>query len=355
MKGISFKPVWFDSLGAKSSCVLVKTHDVSILIDPGAAVMQPSYPASDEEKVDWLEEAEVAIKDASGEAEVVVISHYHYDHFTDFDEELYDGKTLFVKSPNEYINDSQRRRAERFLDNLCRAFGETTLESMLKDKEEGDYRDPWEDLTLARGRDYGDYSSRKRELLKKGRKWFLNRAQNWRGWREIPKMDFDRVKVVFCDGEEFLFGGTKLRFTKPLFHGVEYSRVGWVLGTVVECGREKLVHSSDLNGPIIEDYAEWIIEENPDILFLDGPMTYMFGYLLNRINLNRAVENASSIVREIESELIVYDHHLTREPRFKELTENVWATARREGKKLVTCAEVLGKKPKILEITEGKR
>ncbi|NIR87043.1 hypothetical protein GWO13_05500, partial [Candidatus Bathyarchaeota archaeon] len=34
MKKISFQPVWFDSLGAKSACTLVKTSDVSVLIDP---------------------------------------------------------------------------------------------------------------------------------------------------------------------------------------------------------------------------------------------------------------------------------------------------------------------------------
>jgi predicted metallo-beta-lactamase superfamily hydrolase len=53
--------------------------------------------------------------------------------------------------------------------------------------------------------------------------------------------------------------------------------VGWVFSTVIEHGGQKLIHSSDLNGPIIEDYPEWTIRENPDLLVLDGPMTYMRG------------------------------------------------------------------------------
>jgi len=36
--------IWFDSMGAKSSCILVDTPDIKILVDPGAAAMQPSYP-----------------------------------------------------------------------------------------------------------------------------------------------------------------------------------------------------------------------------------------------------------------------------------------------------------------------
>lgn len=54
---------------------------------------------------------------------------------------------------------------------------------------------------------------------------------------------------------------------------------------MIEHGGQKLIHSSDLNGPIIEDYPEWIIRENPDLLVLDGPMTYMRGYLLTETTL----------------------------------------------------------------------
>jgi predicted metallo-beta-lactamase superfamily hydrolase len=33
------------------------------------------------------------------------------------------------------------------------------------------------------------------------------------------------------------------------------------------------IYTSHLQGPGIEDYAQWIIKENPDILILDGPPT----------------------------------------------------------------------------------
>lgn len=86
---LSFRPVWFDSMGAKSSCVLVKTPDISIIIDPGIAIMQPNFPASEEKKVEWLIKGEKAIKNASREADVLVISHYHYDHYFPDDLEVY--------------------------------------------------------------------------------------------------------------------------------------------------------------------------------------------------------------------------------------------------------------------------
>ena len=55
MEKIIIEPVWFDSLGAKSSCTLVETPDVKILIDPGIVAMQPSFPASDAKKRQWWE------------------------------------------------------------------------------------------------------------------------------------------------------------------------------------------------------------------------------------------------------------------------------------------------------------
>jgi len=143
----------------------------------------------------------------------------------------------------------------------------------------------------------------------------------------------------------------RLRFKGPLFHGIEYSRVGWVFSTIVEYGGEKLVHSSDLNGPVIEDYARWIIEEKPDILILDGPMTYMLGYTLNLINFNRTLENALNIVENAECKLVIYDHHLPREPKFRERTKTVWEKARKLGVKMVTAAELLRKTPAVLRKT----
>ena len=349
MSKLNFEPIWFDSLGAKSSCTLVKTPDISVLIDPGVAVMQPSFPASWAKKIYWETQGRIAIKRASRKADVVVISHYHYDHFTDFDRGLYGGKLLLTKNPNEYINDSQRGRAEHFFDNLCRAFGGVGLEEVLRERKPKTYGDPLEDIPRARDKDFGDYNRRRRELFKKGRKWFQNRVKNWNSAKLIPELKFKNIEVRFPDGKEFKFGRTKLRFTPALFHGIEFSRVGWVFATVIEYGKEKLIHSSDLDGPIIEDYADWIIRENPNVLIIDGPITYMLGYLTSKITLNRTIANALRILKESDVKLVIYDHHLPREPKFKERTHEVWETGKQLNKKVLTAAEYVGKTPKVLE------
>lgn len=344
---IVFTPIWFDSLGAKSSCCLIGTPDVTILIDPGAAELQPGFPAPAEKKRSWLGQAERAIEGASEKAAVIIVSHYHHDHYGS-NPETYRGKTLFVKDPNEYINDSQRERAEEFFSDLYRGFAGESLEGLLIERKPKGYPDPIEGLPLARDKDYGDYNPRKRELLQKGRNWFYGRVKKWNKNKDIPELDLDELCVRFPEGKGFIFGNTKLRFTEPLFHGVEFSRVGWVFAVVVEYEDEKLMYSSDLNGPIIEDYTELIIKEDPDILILDGPMTYMFGYTLNRINLDRTIENACNIVNRIDAKLIIYDHHLSREKRYRERTQEVWD----KNSRVMTAAEYLGKVPEVMR--EGR-
>jgi predicted metallo-beta-lactamase superfamily hydrolase len=347
VENISFRPIWFDSLGAKSSCTLIRTPDVSVLIDPGAAVMQPSFPASWVKKIYWYELAISAIKKASRSADVIVISHYHFDHFVDFDKGIYEGKLLLVKNPNEYINDSQRGRAEHFFEELCASFGNTTLCSVAVEKKAREYINPLDEIPLARDKDFGSYNRRRKQLLELGERWFNARTKNWNSWREIPEIRFSRVEVKFPEAKKFKFGKTSLRFTGPLFHGIEFSRVGWVFATIVERGDEKFIHSSDLNGIYIEDYAELLIKENPTVLVLDGPPTYM-QFMLIRTNLNRCIENTCKVIRRSNKlELVIYDHHLLREKRYRERTLEVWKTGEKNGIKIMTAAEFLGKRPVI--------
>ncbi|MFN4133750.1 MAG: MBL fold metallo-hydrolase, partial [Candidatus Hadarchaeales archaeon] len=175
MSSVLFRPVWFDSMGAKSSCTVIETPEVKVLIDPGAAIMQPSFPASWAKKIYWLARAELAVKRASKRADVVVISHYHYDHFTDFDESIYKNKLVLAKNPNEYINDSQRERAESFFTTFAREIGGTKIE--MGERKIKEFQDPLEEIPMAARKNLGDYMKRRREIFKKGAKWFESRVR----------------------------------------------------------------------------------------------------------------------------------------------------------------------------------
>ncbi len=344
MGGVKIQLLWFDSMGAKSSSMLIETPDIKILVDPGAAEMQPSYPLSSEEKKNLRQKALAVIKEAAQEADIVFISHYHYDHHTLPSEaaEIYEGKKLWIKDPNLWINQSQWKRARLFLSQLCEIFGGRTIEQVSQLPKEMEIKDPLESLPLVLGKDFGDYKERRDELLAKGKAWFEKLVALWRSEPWICPFAFEKGSIFFADSQEFKIGSTTIRFSSPLFHGVELDRLGWVISMVLECQGTKIFYTSDLQGPIIEDYADWIIKENPDLLILDGPATYLLGFMFSQTNLRRAILNSSTILQSTTSQIIIYDHHLPRDIHFKERMAEVYKIAEKEGKTLITAAEWLG-------------
>ena len=80
-----------------------------------------------------------------------------------------------------------------------------------------------------------------------------NRAKN----PTIPELSFSSLTVKYPEGTEFKFGNTTLRFSKPLFHGIEFSRVGWVFYT------ELIIYDHHL--PLRERTKKvWDIAKNED-------------------------------------------------------------------------------------------
>jgi hypothetical protein len=212
------------------------------------------------------------------------------------------------------------------------------------------YKDPVECLPIAFSRDHGNYLEQREELISNWKKRFLKMRERWSSGRWVEPVS---SSMHFSDGTGFEVGGTSVRFSRPLFHGIEYSAMGWVIATIIEYGGKKLIHTSDLQGPNIEDHAQWIIDEHPNILILDGPATYLFGHLLNKTNLDRAINNLIRIIRESAPDLIIYDHHLLRDPLYRERTAKVWETADDMHVRIMTAAEYNGLVPVVLRPLDG--
>ncbi len=343
--------LWFDSMGAKSSSIAIETSRGLIVVDPGAAAMQPSYPLPSIVKREFRRKALKKIASFVEKAVAVFITHYHYDHhFLPSEPEvgdpsIYYGKLLVLKNPNKYINESQWCRSRKFLEQLLELRGKK-LSEYLVDPVETEFYDPVEFLEKALTRDYGDYMGRRMELLEKGRRWFRKLVGLWSSSEWVREIDLGDTRIEWGDGRRYEFGDTIVEVLDPWFHGIEYDRTGWVTPLYIRRGNLRIFYTSDLMGPVIEDYAEYIARLKPDIVVLDGPPTYLFPYMFNRINLRRAVENALTII-SCRPELIIYDHHLLREGRWRERVREVFIEASRNDVELLTAAEYYGEKPLI--------
>jgi predicted metallo-beta-lactamase superfamily hydrolase len=101
-------------MGVRSTATLVET-DLKILIDPGVSFAPLRYglpPTKLELK--RVEELSGKVWECAHEADILTISHYHYDHY--FPEaDFYAGKILLIKDPKKNINRSQKGRGKEFL------------------------------------------------------------------------------------------------------------------------------------------------------------------------------------------------------------------------------------------------
>ena len=275
-------PLASESLGVRSLATFLEIGKIGILIDPGAALGPKRYslpPAKAE--LGALQKARERIQQYSKKAQIITISHYHYDHHTPFFEgiyessspekakELYTHKILLIKHPEENINFSQKRRAWAFL-------------------------------------------------------------------KETEKI---AEKIEYADGRFFDFGEFIIEVSPAVPHGSEGSKLGFVVMVMVDDGRKRIIHASDIQ-LLNKASKEWIIKQMPDVLITGGPPTYLEGYRVKGA-WNTGLKNLNEIIKETNAEIIL-DHHLIRDKRYPEFFAQL-------EKKPLTFARVLKKEDMPLE------
>lgn len=112
-------PVAFDSLGVRSMATYVETSDVRIFIDPGVSVSPDRYSLPPHRiELDRHREMWESITRWVDMSDVVVVTHYHFDHHNPDRPEIYKNKDVFLKHPREFLNQSQKERAATFLSRI---------------------------------------------------------------------------------------------------------------------------------------------------------------------------------------------------------------------------------------------
>jgi hypothetical protein len=258
----------------------VETRDVKVFIDPGVALGPSRYGLPPHPlELQRLDEHWAEIVEYARKAEVLVITHYHYDHHSPWEDlHIYDGKTVLIKHPTEKINISQRNRAAFFLEQI-------------EGKPE---------------------------------------------------------KLEYCDGRLFSFGNTLLKFSKPVYHGTN-PKLGYVVEVLVDDGSERFLFTSDVEGPSIRNQAEFIMEAQPNILYVDGPMSYMLGYRYSQKSLEESVKNLVEVVKGCPLKILILDHHLLRDLEWKIKMHKLLEEAVKAKIKVTTAADYAGKPGDMLE------
>jgi predicted metallo-beta-lactamase superfamily hydrolase len=286
-------PIVFDSFGVRSMATFVKTKDVNILIDGSAALGPNRYglkPTKEEFKA--LEICKQRIIEIGKLANVLIVSHYHYDHHPyPWDEKLYSiykNKTILAKDINKDINLSGKSRG----------------------------------------------------------KIFENKVKN------VSKLEY-------ADGKYFEFGNTFVSFSKAVWHGDVGSKLGKVIMVYIEEGKDSFLFGSDAQSLADKDALEFVKEKNPKLLIVDGYPTIFVGWKMKEKNFLNAKENLKEVIKHIDAERIILDHHIVRDLEYKEKMKDIFDVAKELKKEVLTAAEFLELENFFLEawrreIQEGK-
>ncbi len=148
--------------------------------------------------------------------------------------------------------------------------------------------------------------------------------------------------IEYADGKKYEVDGVEISFSPPFPHGNEKTPLGFVIMTTVDDGTERVLHASDVGGPIVESAAEYILSQNPDVAIIDGPPTYFLGYRFSEEDLKRSVKNLLKLADSIPK--IILDHHLLRDLKYRERLREVY-----EYDNVITFAEFSGEKINMLE------
>ena len=293
LQKIKVTPLAAESFGVRSMCTLVETPDVTLLLDAGVSLCPyrfglPPHPV----EFKTIDRLRRRIAEAADKAELITISHYHFDHHTPSYEDwlvnwteahetarqIYEGKTVLVKNPREKINASQRRRA-----------------------------------------------------------WLFQKT----GGKYAKKLET-------ADGKTFTFGKeTVLRFSEAVPHGPDNSMLGWVVMALVECQGERFMFAPDVQGPMSTHTLELIKTAQPQVIMVGGPPFYLGGFKVDEAQLQLGLKNLTALVKAVP--VTILEHHALRDEASQQKTKQVYDAALETEHKIMTAAEFAGCKNTFLE------
>ncbi|MBI5001270.1 MAG: MBL fold metallo-hydrolase [Euryarchaeota archaeon] len=186
-----------------------------------------------------------------------------------------------------------------------------------------------------------------KRLLVKDPRNNINRSQRQRAADFLKILGGRPSSVETADGKTFEIGKTALTFSGAVPHGTD-ARLGYVLELAISEGEEVFVHTSDVEGPSLDEQADFIVGQDPSVLACDGPMTYMM-HSYGEGALERSVGNLARVIGRTKVKDLILDHHFLRDLKWREKVPGVFEAAEAHGCRVRTFATFAGEEDDLLE------
>ena len=290
---IKITPLAAESFGARSMCTLVETPDVTLLLDAGVSLCPyrfrlPPHPL----EFETIAKLRRSIAEAADKAEAVTISHYHFDHHTPSYEDW-------------LVNWTEAQETAR---------------------------------QIYQGKN----------LLIKNPREKISASQRQRAWFFTKTVGKHAKTVETADSKTFVFGEeTFLRFSEAVPHGPDDSMLGWVVMALVEYRDERFMFAPDVQGPMSIPTLDLIKKAKPQTVMIGGPPFYLGGFKVDEAQLQLGLKNLTDLVETVP--VTILDHHALRDELWQQKTKQVYDIAHETDHKVMTAAELTGKKNNCLE------
>ncbi len=185
----------------------------------------------------------------------------------------------------------------------------------------------------------------------------INHSQRIRAYVLLNKMRVNEIagSIDIADGKEYIIDkDVKLIFSRPVPHGPDGTALGYVVMSLVDINGYRILHASDVQGPMSTSALEFIISLRPNLLVISGPPTYLEGYRMSSSHIEAGLNNLVKIITSIEELEIILDHHLLRDLQYRNRVNSIFRYAREYGVRIVTAAEYMGKPVEQLEAMRKK-
>jgi len=285
--GIKVTPIAFESLGVRSMCTYIETQNTKMLIDPGASLGFRYGKMPHPLEYRSLMETRKRIYQLAEKVDMIIVTHYHIDHYTPL----------------------------KMTDYLWTWTTPDEAEKLYEDKR----------------------------VIIKDYKNNINLNQRRRGWIFWKLLNKVKCKIEIADNRVIVEGDTKIIISKPVPHGEENSKLGYVLMVEIEEKNERILFASDIQGPQTKMLTDWIISLKPDMIILSGPPTYMPNTVKN---IDETISNIVKIKMEIKHTIL--DHHILRDKKWKYYFDEIKEKAKNDNI-IETAAEYLGLELNALE------
>lgn len=176
----------------------------------------------------------------------------------------------------------------------------------------------------------------------------INFSQRRRAAHFLKQIQGLPESLQYCDAQRIQMGETELVFSPPVTHGPD-KKLGYVVEVLIKHADQSFLFTSDVEGPCTQAQAEFILKQKPQLIFCDGPLSYMLGYRYSQSNMEACLNYLRQIILEAKPECLVIDHHFLRDLHWKERLGKLVEIANSLGCKLCNAAQFIGKEERLLE------